>query len=492
MVRTAAVWAVGAAAVLVGLACSEEKCGRGEPCDKACPAGQEPICVVDGICRCQADTDGGTGGQSGTGGAGTGGGSVVPPPADCDPPQPGELLINEVMLDGEADGEPDEFVELVNTANHPIALGGLVVATAPEGSAPDVPPAEPVARWTFTSGCIVASSAVAIYRKADLYPPVSVTPPLQSIMATYGGRGLNNSDPFDFRLLHGVTQIDRFAGAANTFDPGVSANRNRDGLPEGVPAKHTDVSSNGLKSSPGRCANGGSFEASCGDAVLPPIGGMNMGGMGGGGGQGGDGGHVPVGGTGGMPMGGAEPPPPVCNVIPPGAVVINEVLANTNAAQPQEFVEIVNTTAADIPMDGWTFNSVTGAGSFSKRLTIGTGVLPARGAVAVFGDLPPDQWVWDPMPAALPTVAQKNWSLLDNGDPLTVRIDDAAMAVVATADVPKVANKDGKSANLCHDVDGSGWVVHDTLSATVASPGKCANGGAFSADCAPPAPGSMP
>jgi hypothetical protein len=172
------------------------------------------------------------------------------------------------------------------------------------------------------------------------------------------------------------------------------------------------------------------------------------------------------------------------------AIIINEVLANTGGTEPDEFIEIINTTEADLPLDGWVIHSTKGDGAFDDRLTFGTGVLPARGVVAIKGNLPPDQWIWDPAPAVLPANVRETFSLLDSGDPLRIRIADATGADVATIDVPKAVNKDGKSANRCRDLDGATLVVHDTLGGA-ASPGRCTNGGLFSQGCAP-APGSMP
>lgn len=489
-------WAAVAVASLAALACSEDKCSRGDPCEASCEAGQSGVCVVDGICRCSVAPDGGTGGTGGGQGGGMVTGGGVTPPAGCSAPVAGDLLINELQIDGAEEGEVDEFVEIVNRADHPIALGGLQVVSAPEGAAPDVPPADPTKRWTFLSGCIMAQSAVAVFRKPEVHPPLSASEPLQSVTTEYSGSGLSNTKAFDVRLLSGANQLDRFAGGTDTFGSGESANRQPDGDPMGFAAQHGDVSASGLKSSPGRCANGGTFEAFCGDAPLPPDGGMNTGGTGGGGSGGGG---MNTGGmnTGGMNMGGMIVPPPVCDALPPGAVVINEVLANTNDAQPQEFVEIVNTTDADIPMDGWVFYSSKSGGDFDDRLTIGTGVLPAHGAVGIMGNLPPAQWAWDPVPAVPATVTHEAWSLLDSGDPLRIRVADAANVDVAVLEVPKAVNKDGKSANRCRDLDGATLVVHDTLGG-VASPGKCTNGGSFSTGCAPPAPpgppdpGSMP
>lgn len=483
--RAVGYWAVSVFACLVTLACGEEKCSRGEPCDEACAAGQTALCVVDGICRCTEAPDGGAGGGQGTGG-GSGSGNSVTPPEGCDAPEPGNLIINEVLVDSVSDSGTDEFVEVVNVTEAKIALGGLKVTTTKPGDAPVEED-----RWTVQSGCIAARSSVVLFKDKTKLPETS-SPAVAAVAATAIGGGLRNSGDLDMHLLAGATEIDHLFAEDSAWVKGVSVNRSPD-LTPGTAARHTAVAGASTTFSPGACANGGTFGQLCRDGAAAADGGM--GGMGGAGGMGGGGaGGQSTGGTGGGGAGGMVVPPPLCDIQPAPlpAVVINEVLANTDAAQTQEFVEIVNTTEQAVPMDGWVFTSITGTGTFAKRLTIGTGLLPPRGAVAIFGDLTPDHWVWDPLPDTLPTVTQHNWSLIDDGDPLTVKIADSAGVEVATIDVPKDTNKEGKSANRCHDVDGTTLRVHDSLSGAVASPGKCMNDRSFSAGCDPPAPGSMP
>lgn len=473
--------------LLAGTACSEEKCSRGDPCEAECPAGQAGVCVVDGICRCTTETDGGLGGGGGgaTGGGLPGGG--LPPPADCVAPEPLELVINEVLVNGAADNESDEFVELVNLTGKRLNLAGLTVVTMSDDE-----PATQELRWTITAGCLGPDTAVALFRDAARAPLTSGAP-VTPVLAAPSGHGLRNSSDLDMRLLAGAAELARFVATPAEFGDGVSANLSPDRVGSLV-ALHTAVPGATAPSSPAACANNGTFQALCLDGVVPPDGGVGgAGGAGGSGGTGGEpmGGQPPVGGEGGAGGSGGTPPP-ACETLPAPLppVVINEVLANTGGSEPEEFIEIINTTDADIPLDGWVIHSTKGDGAFDDRLTFGTGVLPARGVVAIKGNLPPEQWVWDPAPAVLPGNVRETFSLLDTGDPLRIRIADASGADVATIDVPKSVNKDGKSANRCRDLDGATLVVHDTLGGP-ASPGRCSNGALFSQGCAP-APGSMP
>jgi hypothetical protein len=492
-------WAAVAVASLAALACSEDKCSRGDPCEATCEAGQSGVCVVDGICRCSEAPDGGTGGAGGGQGGGMGNGGGVTPPAGCSAPVAGDLFINELQIDGAEEGEVDEFVEIYNRADHPIALGGLQVVSAPEGAPVDVTPADPTKRWTFLSGCIIANSAVAVFRKPEIHPPMSGSEPLQSVTTEYSGSGLSNTKAFDVRLLSGANQLDRFAGGTDTFGPGVSANRNPDNDPAGIAAEHSAVSANGLKNSPGRCANGGTFEAFCGDAPLPPDGGV--GGSGGGGGMGGGGMNTGGTGGGGMNTGGMVVPPPVCETVAPAVpLVINEVYADPTESPEGnfEFIELVNAGPAAITLDGFSIWAPNGDNVLVPRYQFATGTLPGGGAVAIYGNLPPEQWIWDPAPAVMPTKAEESFSLVNDANPLAVVIKDQAGGEITRFEVPRALNVPGKSVNRCHDVDGTSPVLHDTLGDLATSPGKCSNGGLFSAQCVPPAPpgppdpGSMP
>ena len=105
---------------------SEEVCEvQGSPCTRECAEGEIGICVTSSICSCVADggdneagSEGGD--EAGTSNAGSFGGSDggAMGPSECDVPNLGDLVINEVMID--ADG--DENVNDDHEANYYAAV----------------------------------------------------------------------------------------------------------------------------------------------------------------------------------------------------------------------------------------------------------------------------------------------------------------------------------------------------------------------------------
>lgn len=490
--RTVGYWAASVFAGLLTLACGEEKCSRGEPCDETCAAGQTALCVVDGICRCTEQDDGGIGGGQGNGGS-SGGGASVPPPEGCDAPEPGNLIINEVLVDSVADSGLDEFVEIVNVTEAKIAVGGLKLTTTKPG---DVPVEED--RWTIQAGCLAARSSVVVF-KDKLRLPETSSPAVAAVAATPIGGGLRNSGDLDMHLFAGAVEIDRLLAEDSAWAKGVSVNRRPDLTPASA-ARHTAISGAGTTYSPGACANGGTFQQLCRDGATAADGGVGgAGGAGGAGGSGGAGGMNTGGvGGGGMNTGGMVVPPPVCETLaPPVALVINEVYADPTESPEGdfEFIELVNAGPSAIVLDGFSIWAPNGDNVLVARYIFMTGTLPAGGAVAIYGNLPPEQWVWDPIPPVMPIKADETFSLVNDANPLAVVIRDQAGGEITRFEVPRALNVAGKSVNRCHDIDGTSPVLHDTLGGGTSSPGKCSNGGAFSANCAPPGPpppGSMP
>lgn len=468
------------ALALLAAACSEEECARGDSCEKDCPTGQVAMCLVDNICNCTFPPDGGVGGNGGgggsSGGGGPGGGGNG---STCVAPAAGELLLNEVLFQGRM-SDDEEFMELVNTSDHAVGLAGVKIVSVPEGT-PEGTPDDAVRetrRAEFTAGCLAPRSAYAFFHLLGHEASEFSSPPIEAPAGELLRGAYTNDGDFDFRVLVGGSQLDRFAGDNTVKGAGVSANRNPDGQGPAL-GRHDAVSSIGLASSPGRCANGGTFEALCADPAPAPDGGVG-GGQPPPGGAGGGGGH---GGTGGT--GGTEPPPLMCERQPPplGAIVINEVNARPASEAEPEFIELVNTTDAPIVMDGWLIQSSGGDGALDDRVNITTATLPARGAVAITGK-DPVKWIWDPMPAAPAVVGTGGrWSLVNDVDILRVRVADVARADVAILDVPQAVNVEGKSANRCHDLDGTTVELHDRVGAGISSPAFCANGRSFSQGC---------
>ena len=463
--------------VSITAACQADKCARGDSCDKACDAPEVPICVVDGICRCQPPSAG-TGGTSNTdGGAGgnptpTGDGSVNP--STCVGPATGELVLNEILFKGGVDGESDEFVELVNTTDHAVGLTGVrIYSVSTAGNETD--------RFVFSAGCLAPRSAAAFFHLQDLTAAQASSPFIEppATSKKQSATKYANTGDIDYRLSGPNGPLGQFSGARSDIDDGTgeSVNRVTDGV-ESALARHTTVSANHAKSSPAHCANGGTFEQQCLDGATDTDGGVHVG----------DGG-LPVG-DGSHPAGDAAGPSCLAGATAP--VVINEVLANPTGGSEShaEFVELVNSGDAPVVMDGYTLWISGSDGALAQKLAFGTATLPARGAVAVFGNTTVDQWVWAPdVPA---TVASESFGIVNSGNPLHVQLKDAAGAVVDSVDIAKALSAaDGVSANRCEDVDGTTFVLHNSLGATGNSPAHCANGARF-ADLCVPAPGSMP
>ena len=117
--------------------CGEEPCTAGTQCAASCPSGYVPVCVVDGICECivygtmGGNTLPGTGGSGVTGGngntGGNGGGNEPLKIPECNPPLPGDLVLNEILIDPSNAEPANEFIELVNTSNQEVNLQGIYI-----------------------------------------------------------------------------------------------------------------------------------------------------------------------------------------------------------------------------------------------------------------------------------------------------------------------------------------------------------------------------
>jgi hypothetical protein len=492
------------------LMAGDAACPRGATCEAACEAGLTPVCIVDGACRCVVPgTDlGPVGGQGGGGGGASGGstgGGVEPPrPDDCEAPSPGELILNELMLDGEPE-EDAEFFEIVNRTDRALSLGGISVVSVPVGTPSGGLPAEGTRlRARFDAGCLAPRAAVAVFHARPPERWVWSSPSVGAASVTVTPDNYPNADDYDFRLATQNAILDEFSGLLSTYAPGVSANRVPDGVGPGV-AAHDRVSSEGLPASPGTCANGGSFERFCGDAngedpdaVSPPPPPRDAGPP-----PPRDGGPTPDPDEGrppppprdagppppprdaAPPPPDAAPPPPACPPEAPALVVINEVFANPTESPEGnwEFVELVNPGDRPVDMTGWTIASTNGAGALTERLRFGAAFLPARTLVAVYGNRPPADWIWDPFPATLPEVADESFSLLNDANPLRVVLTDAAGGIVDEAVIERAAQGNGVSATRCADATGSVFGLHDVLGVGPNSPGRCLNGARYPDRC---------
>ena len=139
-------------AFLVVIGCQDD-CPLGEPCTRSCPTDTSALCAPHQMCVCAARGDGvPTPNESG------------PPP--CPKPQRGDLVITEVLIDGEPT-EKEEFVEIVNVGTTAVNLDGVVLL-APRGQRLSN-------RVLFGKGCMAPKTAVAMY--TDLHRWVWVPKP---------------------------------------------------------------------------------------------------------------------------------------------------------------------------------------------------------------------------------------------------------------------------------------------------------------------------
>jgi hypothetical protein len=137
--------------------------------------------------------------------------------AQCRAPQPGDVLIDEILIDAPTPERDNEFFELVNTRDEPVALAGLVVrSNRGEGF---------VRRAGFDAGCLAAFGRVAVYEDVNawIWNPAAVG----AVEGSTQAFGFANDNPFDFVLetVDGV-EIDRASGAGGLASEGVSVTRN--------------------------------------------------------------------------------------------------------------------------------------------------------------------------------------------------------------------------------------------------------------------------
>jgi hypothetical protein len=460
--------ALGLSVGLLLAACAED-CKQGDPCDETCPAGTAPICVVKGVCSCNAvgTPSPGDGGARDVGPVADG---TFIPPADCVAPMPGNLLLNEVLIDG-VDEDADEFIELVNATDVPLSLAGLKVRSNSGMSLND--------RVLFTGGCIAPRGAIGMYKDAAAWvfePPIVPG----AIAFTTKGFGFSNSADFTFILQDAsATALDTFSGASSLIDQGYSVNRSPDGAAGGLAARHDMLAeSGGRLSSPGRCANGGTFAQLCMDAPSSPDVGPNPA----------DAGVNEA----GMPIDMSPSPgdmasmPPACEAIAPGAIRINEVLVDPSGDEATgEFVELVNTTDADIRLQGVSLLSLGSDGAPDLRFTLSAGVLPARGAVAAYPSTA--LWVFDPPTSEAPVKSAGRFQL-PNTAAIDVTLVDCNQVEIDSFAAAASLITEGTSVTRSPDLASADTPTarHDTVSMQRTSPARCLNGGRFIEGCVPP------
>lgn len=156
---------------------------------------------------------------------------------------------------------------------------------------------------------------------------------------------------------------------------------------------------------------------------------------------------------------------------PPGRVFLNEVLANEPGSDTDgEFVELVNSGAGDTDLSGWTISDAT---QVRHVFAAGT-VLSAGRALVVFAGAAA-------IPAGLGNAIASSTGMLslsNSGD--TVTLASPTGTVDSVTYTSALSGTDGVSMNRSPDGDAAGtFVLHTTLSASLASPGTRVDGTAF-------------
>ncbi|MCA9541599.1 MAG: lamin tail domain-containing protein [Myxococcales bacterium] len=459
----------GLAAVLAALcfACAPP-CATGEDCDSDCPSGTRPHCAARGLCGCAplgaVDPKGAQAPANDT--------------APCAHPQPGDLRVNEALLDGEPTEEA-EFVELLNATDHAVWLAGVTL-TSNRGTSQ-------VLRARFGAACLPPRGAIALTAHVDTWrwQPPPEAPGEHEARAF----GFANSGDFDFRLLDADgALLDRFAGPGDAIAPGISLNRLPGGEGELI-VRHDDarLRSDGVPASPAQCANGGTFTQRCADAPAPT-------------GADAEGGAPTMAATDPSHADGGPSPAPGgptgdaagvsdaasgraaadCPAPTRGDLLITEALIDgvTPRTERDEFVELVNQSDHAVALAGLALGPrpLLG-GAVNVRLRLLDGCLPA-GGVAILGP-DPALWRWLPALANAPSANPARLTLGNEGGYSLALLDREGTELDAqrVAGVPIV---EGISLHRWPVARGAPFTLHTHLAGAPQSPGTCPDGAPFS------------
>ena len=360
----------------------------------------------------------------------------------CRRPMPGELIINEMMIDGDPDAD-QEFVELVNTTDVALDLGGIQLESNSGRRLQR--------RLIFTQGCIVAHGAVAMFPNyADwVWTPAPLGRPSPDISRF----SFPNQADFAFVLLGADgTQLDTATGMAQLIEEGVSVNRSPDIVGQAF-VRHSDLADRPM--SPGRCPNGGTYLAQCEDPVAVR-----------------DGGPAPGPADAGVD---AEPPLP-CDPPSPGQLRISEVMVDGEVPRTEgdEFVELVNTAPVSVRLTGLTV-ALRGEGEEmpTTQVVFGPGCAPPGGMVALSRD--DEMQVWEPSFVPQPGFSSYRIRLSNAGN-YTVQLQDVEGTVLDAFEV--VGRPIEPGVSLCRPPDSldGAPVLHTDISPLRRSPARCPNG----------------
>lgn len=469
--RFTAAWVSGAV-LLLAIGCAGV-CETGEACPRTCPTGAIAVCAAHGLCSCLRGPDGGLAdadpalppGRDDSDLSPDGG--ISPEGGACRAPEPGEIVINEVMLDGEPT-EDAEFVELVSTVDVALALRGVTL-TSNRGS-------DQVRRVEFAGGCLPAGAALAVFgQRSDWIESSPAAPPIEAELRSFG---FANSGDFDFRLMGGDRELDRFEGLGESIEAGVSLNRWPD--KQGDPRAHDLVDPAGSPASPGRCPTGGRYEDGCPprDGSADPADA----------GAGADAGIVFDSGALDDPGDAAvDQQPDVFDCPPPepGELRFNEVLIDGEIPRTEadEFVEIVNLAPTARRLAEVAVAVQAPDGALDVRVRFTDGCLPPAGVMVLRPDI--DDWLFDPPPDAPPVVGDARLALGNESRHPLLLLGPAA-SILDRFEAGELEIVEGVSLNRDPDLSGEAWALHDNLAPTPSSPGRCTDGSPFTVDGCPP------
>lgn len=293
----------------------ESNCQDDGTCQRQCPENTWAACTEFNLCRCESFQDVLAAG-------------ALKLMESCRDPEPFELMISEVLIDGEPT-EDQEFVELRNMSTDLLRLDGVSLHVKRGGQMRK--------SIGLNAGCVPPGGLV-LFSAGEAEPLVS---PKWEMSPTYDYRRFAYSNSGDFvaqlRLFEQVI-LDEVELGRELITPGVSLVREM-GSEERVFLDHRREG-RGRTSSPGTCSDGSSIQTGC------------------------------------------IPPPKDCVLPMPRQLVINEVLID---AEPEsnEFIELVNQSDSSLDLGGVSLHMVSG-GSDSKKIHIWGGCLPPGESVTFY------------------------------------------------------------------------------------------------------------
>ena len=292
-------------------------CRDSNTCERQCPENTWASCTEMNLCRCESFQD------------------VLEAGAlklmeSCRDPEPFDLVISEVLIDGEPT-EEEEFVELRNTTSDLIRLDGVSLHVK-RGS---------LMRKSIAiqTGCVPPGGFV-LFSAGEAEPVVA---PQWEMQPTYAHRRFSFSNSADFvaelRLFEHIV-LDEIEVDRQLIKPGVSVTRTQE-----VDARDSEFVDHrrvgaGRRSSPGLCNDGSEVETGC------------------------------------------TPIRTHCSKPLPRQLVINEVLINADP-ESKEFIELVNQSHESLDLSGITLHTLSG-GLDSDKLHIWAGCLPPGESVTFY------------------------------------------------------------------------------------------------------------